>query len=47
MQKYLNWKHKLLKSNFKNEMFFKSDSESKNLFQYKYKYYNNINTKKY
>ena len=45
MQKYLNWKHKLLKSNINNlanEMFFNVDSESKNLFQYKYKYYNNI-----
>lgn len=42
MQHYLNWKHQLLKSSNNTEVFFTGDIENKNLFQYKYKYYNSI-----
>lgn len=42
MQNYLNWKHKFLKSSNNTEVFFTGDLDNKNLFQYKYKYYNNI-----
>jgi len=42
MQNYLNWKHQLLKSSNNSEVFFIGDHDNKNLFQYKYKYFNNI-----
>jgi len=42
MQNYLNWKHQLLKSSNNSEVFFTGDHDNKNLFQYKYKYFNNI-----
>lgn len=42
MQNYLNWKNQLFKSPSNSEVFFTGDIENKNLFQYKYKYYNNI-----
>lgn len=42
MQKYLNWKNQLFKSNIHSDIFFGAGIESKNLFQYKYKYYNEI-----